>query len=140
MADLRILAQSGAETILSEAVVEKLEYQSGGAVGRADGDATAFAARDAQHAFLSLGVCAKPAEAKRCAQWAPEFWQAMQPFSTGGVYVNYLGSEADEGAERVRAAYGVEKYRRLLALKEKYDPTNLFRLNQNIRPTTAARA
>jgi hypothetical protein len=47
VADLRILAQSGAETILSEAVVEKLEYQSGGAVGRADGDATAFAARDA---------------------------------------------------------------------------------------------
>jgi FAD/FMN-containing dehydrogenase len=64
----------------------------------------------------------------------------MQPFSTGGVYVNYLGSEADEGAERVRVAYGAEKYRRLLALKAKYDPTNLFRLNQNIRPTTTARA
>jgi FAD/FMN-containing dehydrogenase len=117
-----------------------LEYQLGGAVGRVDRDATAFAARDAQHAFLSLGVCAEPAEAKRCAQWAREFWQAMQPFSTGGVYVNYLGSEADEGAERVRVAYGAEKYRRLLALKEKYDPTNLFRLNQNIRPTTTARA
>jgi FAD/FMN-containing dehydrogenase len=117
-----------------------LEYQLGGAVGRVDRDATAFAARDAQHAFLSLGVCGEPAEAKRCAQWAREFWQAMQPFSTDGVYVNYLGSEADEGAERVRAAYGAEKYRRLLALKEKYDPTNLFRLNQNIRPTTTARA
>jgi FAD/FMN-containing dehydrogenase len=117
-----------------------LEYQLGGAVGRVDRDATAFAARDAQHAFLSLGVCAEPAEAKRCTQWAREFWQAMQPFSTGGVYVNYLGGEADEGAERVRAAYGAEKYQRLLALKAKYDPTNLFRLNQNIRPMTSAKA
>jgi FAD/FMN-containing dehydrogenase len=117
-----------------------LEYQLGGAVSRVDRDATAFAARDAQHAFLSLGACAEPAKAKRSAQWAREFWEAMQPFSTGGVYVNYLGREADEGAERVRAAYGAEKYQRLLALKEKYDPTNLFRLNQNIRPMTPATA
>jgi FAD/FMN-containing dehydrogenase len=117
-----------------------LEYQLGGAMGRVDRAATAFAARDAQHAFVSLGVCVDPAEAKRCAQWAREFWEAMQPFSTGGVYVNYLGREVDEGAERVRAAYGAEKYQRLLALKEKYDPTNLFRLNQNIRPMTTARA
>jgi thioredoxin reductase len=57
-----------------------------------------------------------------------------QPYSTGGVYVNYLGREADEGTERIKAAYGPEKYQRLLALKNKYDPTNLFRLNQNIRP------
>jgi FAD/FMN-containing dehydrogenase len=58
----------------------------------------------------------------------------MQPYATGGVYVNYLGGEADEGAERVRAAYGPEKYQRLVALKNKYDPQNLFRLNQNIKP------
>ena len=61
----------------------------------------------------------------------------MQPFSTGGVYVNYLGREADEGTERIRAAYGDEKYRRLAALKNRYDPTNLFRLNQNIKPMLA---
>ena len=54
----------------------------------------------------------------------------MQPFASGGVYVNYLGAE---GADRVRAAYGA-KYDRLVALKQKYDPTNLFRTNQNIRP------
>jgi FAD/FMN-containing dehydrogenase len=59
----------------------------------------------------------------------------MQPFSTGGVYVNFLGNE---GEDRVRAAYGGEKYERLVALKNKYDPTNLFRVNQNIKPTAAA--
>jgi FAD/FMN-containing dehydrogenase len=62
----------------------------------------------------------------------------MQPFATGGVYVNYLGQEADEGAERLKAAYGPEKYQRLVALKNQYDPTNLFRLNQNIKPTRTA--
>lgn len=59
----------------------------------------------------------------------------MQPFSSDGVYVNYLGQEADEGAERVKAAYGPQTYAQLVALKNKYDPTNLFRLNQNIKPT-----
>jgi FAD/FMN-containing dehydrogenase len=64
-----------------------------------------------------------------------EFWETMQPYSTGGVYVNYLGHEADEGAERIKAAYGAEKYQRLAALRRKYDPANLFRLNQNIKPS-----
>ena len=61
----------------------------------------------------------------------------MQSWSTGGVYVNYLGRESDEGAGRVEAAYGPEKYARLVALKNKYDPANLFRLNQNIKPSQA---
>ena len=55
----------------------------------------------------------------------------MQPFSAGGGYVNYQG---DEGEERVRSAYGAAKHERLVALKKRYDPTNFFRLNQNIRP------
>ncbi|TJW27859.1 MAG: FAD-linked oxidase, partial [Mesorhizobium sp.] len=58
-------------------------------------------------------------------------WDAMRPFSTGGVYANNLG---EEGTDRVLAAYG-ENYPMLAALKNKYDPTNFFRLNQNIRPT-----
>jgi len=57
----------------------------------------------------------------------------MQSFSSDGVYVNYLGQEADEGVERVKAAYGPAKYAQLVALKNKYDPTNFFRLNQNIK-------
>jgi FAD/FMN-containing dehydrogenase len=64
----------------------------------------------------------------------------MQPWSTGGVYVNYLGREVDEGSGRVEAAYGQEKYARLVALKNQYDPGNLFRLNQNIKPTQATSA
>jgi hypothetical protein len=83
---------------------------------------------------MSIGECASAAEAPTCVQWSREFWLAMQPYSTGSVYVNYLGQEADEGADRIKAAYGPEKYQRLSMLKRKYDPTNLFRLNQNIRP------
>jgi FAD/FMN-containing dehydrogenase len=56
----------------------------------------------------------------------------MRPFSAGGANVNFLAS--DEGEDRVKASYGAEKYERLVALKNKYDPTNLFRLNQNIKP------
>jgi FAD/FMN-containing dehydrogenase len=112
-----------------------LEHTLGGVVSRIDRDATAFNHRDVQYSFLSLGVCTDPAEAESCIRWARECWEAMQPFSTGSVYVNYLGREADEGAERIQAAYGTEKYRRLVTLKNTYDPTNLFRLNQNIQPT-----
>lgn len=116
-----------------------IEHQLGGAVSRIDRAATAFNHRDVQYSFMSLGVCTDPAEAEKCVRWAREFWEAMQPFSTGGVYVNYLGREADEGEERIKAAYGPEKYQRLVALKNKYDPTNLFRLNQNIKPTIATK-
>jgi len=103
-------------------------------VRRADRGATAFAHRDVEYSFMSLGVCADPGEAEMCVRWAREFWAAMQPHSTGGVYVNYLGREADEGPERIKAAYGPETYARLVTLKNKYDPNNLFRLNQNIKP------
>src|SRR6266852_1925000 len=117
-----------------------IEHQLGGAVRRVDREATAFGQRDAEYSFMSLGVCAEASEAEKCTRWAWEFWDAMQPWSTGGVYVNYLGREADEGSGRVEAAYGPEKYARLVALKNKYDPGNLFRLNQNIKPTQATSA
>jgi hypothetical protein len=109
--------------------------QLGGAVSRVAPDATAFNHRNVRYDFISAGQCMDPAQAAACIQWARGFWEAMQPFSTGGVYVNYLGQEADEGAERVKAAYGPAKYARLVALKNTYDPTNFFRLNQNIKPT-----
>jgi FAD/FMN-containing dehydrogenase len=110
--------------------------QMGGAVSRVGADETAFAHRDAPYNFLVLGMASDRAEAEACVRWARGFWDAVQPFASSGVYVNYLGGEADEGAERVRAAYGPAKYERLAALKAAYDPGNLFRLNQNIRPAT----
>jgi FAD/FMN-containing dehydrogenase len=109
--------------------------QLGGAVSRLAPDETAFAHRHVRYDFICAGVCTDPAQAAACIQWARALWEAIQPFSTGGVYVNYLGQEADEGAERVQAAYGPAKYVRLVALKNKYDPTNFFRLNQHIKPT-----
>lgn len=117
-----------------------IEHQLGGAVRRVDREATAFAHRDVEYSFMSLGVCAGPGDVEKCVRWGREFWAAIQPYSTGGVYVNYLGGEADEGPERIKAAYSPEKYARLVALKNKYDPTNLFRLNQNIKPSRAAPA
>jgi hypothetical protein len=81
---------------------------------------------------MSLGECATAAEANDCVRWACEFWQAVQPHSNGTVYVNYPGQD-DEGPERIRSAYGPEKYQLLVALKNKYDPTNLFRLKSEYK-------
>ena len=64
--------------------------------------------------------------------WAREFMQAMEPFARPGVSLNFT---SDQTQDKVRASFGGEKYERLVALKDKYDPTNLFRLNQNVRPT-----
>ena len=104
----------------------------GGAVSRMDRHATAYNYRDARYNFLLVGMWTDPAEDERTIQWVRTFWQAMQPFSTGNIYVNY---ESDVGVDRVQAAYGTAKYERLVALKNTYDPTNFFRLNQNIKPT-----
>lgn len=74
-----------------------------------------------------------PRESDQHIEWARDFWAAMQPFSAGGVYVNFL---SNEGEDRVRAAYDPKTYARLVSLKNKYDPANFFRLNQNIKPKT----
>jgi FAD/FMN-containing dehydrogenase len=117
-----------------------IEHQLGGAVRRVAREATAFAHRDVEYSFMALGVSAERAEAEKSVRWAREFWDAMQPYSARAVYVNYLGQEADEGRDRIKAAYGPEQYARLVALKNKYDPDNLFRVNQNITPNQAASA
>jgi FAD/FMN-containing dehydrogenase len=108
--------------------------QLGGAVSRTADDSTAFAHRSAHSNLLVVSSWPNPADNAVNIGWTRSVWQAMQPFSTEGVYVNYLGPESDEGADRIKAAYGSSKYARLAALKKKYDPINLFRLNQNIRP------
>lgn len=100
----------------------------GGAVARVPKSATAYANRDVMYDCFPISIWDDPSEDRRQVEWAREAWNALRPFSTGGVYVNNLG---DEGEDRVRAAYG-ENYPRLQALKRKYDPTNVFRSNQNI--------
>jgi len=102
----------------------------GGAVGRVDASATAFAHRDAQHVLNINGVWTEPAEDEVHVEWTRDLFTAMEPFSTGGVYVNFLGNE---GEDRVRAAYGAN-YDRLVEVKRRYDPDNVFNSNQNIVP------
>jgi FAD/FMN-containing dehydrogenase len=105
-------------------------WQLGGAVARVGESETAFNGRDAAFTFNINGnsQTAEGFEAER--EWARTYWSALEPYHTS-VYVNFL---MDEGKERVRQAYGAEKYERLQALKRAYDPTNFFRLNQNIPP------
>ena len=102
----------------------------GGAVSRVAPQATAFGHRDAQHSLLVLRMWQDPAESQKNIDWARRCYQTAEPFLDTGVYVNYLG---EEGEARVRAAYGVN-YDRLRAIKNKYDPTNFFQSNQNVKP------
>jgi FAD/FMN-containing dehydrogenase len=106
-------------------------YPINGAAGRVDGSATAFSYRDATWGEVIVGVDPDPANAERLKGWTIDYWEALHPYSAGGAYVNMM---MDEGQDRVRAAYR-DNYDRLVAAKNKYDPTNLFRVNQNIRPT-----
>ena len=106
-------------------------FHLGGAVGREDAEGSAFEDRRATHAMTIDGVWSDPAASGACIDWARSFWDAVRPHSMGRAYVNFLG---EEGQDRVRGAYGSTKYERLRALKRKYDPTNFFRMNQNIVP------
>jgi FAD/FMN-containing dehydrogenase len=102
----------------------------GGATTRPSPGATAYAHRDVQFVMNVHGRWTDAADDERCIDWARDFFSASAPFASGGVYVNFL--TADEG-DRVRAAYG-SNYDRLVDVKRRYDPANLFRVNQNIRP------
>jgi hypothetical protein len=121
------LAQAAEVTSpLSSAIIWPL----GGAVARVGEHATAFGHRDTPFDVIVFSIWTDPQEAERHLRWGRDFGAAMRPFSRG-VYVNEMGAE---GEERVGAAYNPQTYARLAALKRKYDPTNFFRLNQNIPP------
>ena len=104
-----------------------------GYVGRVSRDETAFGHRDSPFVLNIVAMWQDPSEREKHVDWARRFFADIHPHSSGGVYVNFLG---DEGEDRVRAAYGKPVYERLVALKDKYDPTNFFRLNQNIKPSS----
>jgi FAD/FMN-containing dehydrogenase len=105
-------------------------YPIDGVAGRVPKDATAWNYRDAKWGMVMVGVSPDPADNERMIDWTRAYWSALHPYSAGGAYVNMM---MEEGQDRVRAAYG-EHYDRLAAIKATYDPTNLFRVNQNIKP------
>lgn len=102
-----------------------------GAVSRVPADATAYGHRDTPFLVNVHTRWESPADDRRCVSWARALFDATRPYSAGSVYVNFI---SDEGAERVHDAYPQATWERLVDLKTQYDPNNLFRLNQNIKP------
>jgi len=136
------------QTISDEAIATLVEHfatapssmsmlyfqQLGNAANRVGATETAFSHRDALCEWGCDAVWLDPAQDAANIRWAREVAEAMRPFTTGSDYVNHIGLEAEEGTDRIKAAFGAN-YDRLVALKNRYDPTNLFRHNQNIKPT-----
>lgn len=136
--ELPLLTDDAIDTLVEHASAQTspksycIVFQLGGALARAGEDETAFSQRDAGHNVNINAVWTEDdPEDERHVAWARDFFSAMQPHAGGRVYLNFLG---DEGAERVRHAYGDRQYERLVELKRTYDPTNFFRQNQNIEP------
>jgi FAD/FMN-containing dehydrogenase len=105
-------------------------YPINGAASHVKKDATPWNYRDATWAEVIVGVDPDPANRETITAWAKEYWEALHPYSAGGAYINFM---MEEGDDRIKATYG-DNYEKLAAIKTKYDPQNLFRVNQNIRP------
>jgi len=110
-------------------------FQLGGALARVPEGATAYPQRDAAFNVNINGVWTMPGDREAAVEWVRAVYEALEPHAYDRAYVNFIG---DEGQDRVRQAYGAEKYARLVALKDRFDPENVFRLNQNIQPSTRA--
>jgi hypothetical protein len=106
-------------------------YPIDGAVRRVARDATAWSARDATWSMVIAGIDADPKKADELKKWGRAYWNAVHPFNMPGAYVNFMMDDELDG--RVQATYG-ENYARLASVKAKYDPKNLFCVNQNIKP------
>ena len=109
-----------------------LWHLSGGAASRVGAEATAFGRRDAPYLLSFDTTWEDPAETERCLAWTRAAWADMRRLGPGGLYLNFAGF-GEEKEDLVRAGYGAN-YDRLVELKTRYDPGNLFRMNQNIRP------
>jgi FAD/FMN-containing dehydrogenase len=105
-------------------------YPIDGAVHEVGPGETAWNCRDATWSMVITAVDPDPAKAGALKTWAREYWEALHPYNLGGAYINFM---MEEGDERIRATYG-DNYDRLASIKKKYDPTNFFRVNQNIKP------
>jgi hypothetical protein len=111
-------------------------YPITGAAARVGKNKTAWNYRDAKWSQVMVGVDPDPANKEKITKWTKDYFDALHPFSAGGAYVNFM---MEEGEDRVKATYG-SNYKRLARIKAKYDPTNLFRVNQNIKPSATKRA
>jgi FAD/FMN-containing dehydrogenase len=118
-------------------LVQLLLEPMGGAISRVGEDDTALGRRDVRWVYHALSLWMEPDQqtAEAHIAWAKALSADIAPQTTTGVYLNYT---SDQGEERVRSAYGPDKYARLVALKDEYDPSNLFHLNQNIKPSNGA--
>ncbi len=105
-------------------------YPISGAASRVGAEETPWAYRDAKYAGVIVGVDPDPKNAVSITNWCKEYWEALHPYSSGGAYSNFM---MDEGQDRIKASYK-HNYNRLVEIKATYDPENLFRVNQNIRP------
>jgi FAD/FMN-containing dehydrogenase len=105
-------------------------YPIDGAVHEVGPGETAWNCRDATWSMVIAAIDPDPAKAGALKTWAREYWEALHPYNLGGAYINFM---MEEGDERIRATYG-DNYDRLASIKKKYDPTNFFRVNQNIKP------
>ena len=108
-------------------------YPIDGAVHRVGKSETAWNCRDATWSMVIAGIDPSAQKAGAVTQWTKAYWEAVHPFDLGGAYPNFMMD--DEGDARLKATYG-ENYARLAAAKQKYDPANLFRVNQNITPSS----
>ena len=106
-------------------------YPIDGKAGQIKNSDTPWCYRDAAcGARLMVGVDPDPGNKEKISEWAKDYWNALHPHSAGGAYVNFM---MEEGDDRIRATYG-KNYDRLAKIKKRYDPTDLFRVNQNIKP------
>jgi hypothetical protein len=106
-------------------------YPIDGAVRRVPSSATAWGARDATFSMVIAGIDADPTKADALKAWGRAYWKTVHPFNLEGAYVNFMMD--DEASDRIQATYG-ENFARLTLVKARYDPQNLFRVNQNIQP------
>ena len=110
-------------------------FRLGGALGDVGENDTAFSYRDTRYMFHPISLWADPAEDEHQIAWTREFTNAMRPFTTGSVYLNFVPEIEDQVTQ---SAFRDAKFEQLAELKTKYDPRNFFRLNNNIRPTAPA--
>jgi hypothetical protein len=124
-------ALEGAISTLPSPHTEIFVGQVGGAVRRRGSDATAFGDRQFEYVMNVHGRWETPGEDQSCIAWCRHFYSATEKYSTGGAYMNFL---TEDEAERVHNVYGANE-KRLGEIKKKYDPTNFFRVNNNIKPS-----